>query len=164
MAIEEKADGNLAWGDDYRSIVRRINALTSDATGKVPVGQLGLGTPSSANFLRGDGQFAAPQLWSTWVTQAWASSLTINASAGVKRIVTATGDFTLQEPSSGVDGQPLWIRIIASGAQRVVTFAAAIKRPSGITSTLTIPSGQRGDIAMGFEAAYGWTVLAAAVA
>ena len=58
----------------------------------------------------------------------------------------------------------MWIRVIASGAQRVLTFAGTFKRPSGITSTLTIPSGQRGDIALMYESAYGWTVLAAAVA
>ena len=164
MAIPEKADGNQSWGNDYRAIVRRINALTNDATSKVPPAQLGLGTPTASTFLRGDGQYATPPTWSPWVDQAWAASLTINASAGTRRKILATGDFTLQEPASGADGQPLWIRVTPSGAQRVVTLASALRRPSFIPSTLTVPLGQRGDIAMVFESSFGWTVLAAAAA
>jgi hypothetical protein len=98
------------------------------------------------------------------VVQAYASSLTPNAAAGNYRIVTATGNFTLQEPSSGVDGQMWRLRVIASGAQRIVTFATALYRPSHIGTTLTIPSGRRGDIGMLYETGDGWTVLAAQAA
>ena len=100
----------------------------------------------------------------TPIVQAYASSLTINATVGNSRIVTATGDLTLNAPASGTDGQMLRVRVIASGAQRVVTFAAALKRPSSMASTLTIPSGLRGDVGLAYESAYGWTVLAAQVA
>jgi hypothetical protein len=107
---------------------------------------------------------AVPQVRDVPQVQAYASSLTINATAGNSRIVTAVGNLTLNEPSSGADGQLLRVRVIASGAQRVVTFASGLKRPSGMASTLTIASGLRGDVGLYFESAYGWTVLAAQVA
>ena len=75
--------------------------------------------------------------------------------------MTATGNVLLNEPSSGADGQLLLFRVIASGAQRVITFNAALKRPTSIASTLTIPSGQRGTVGLIFESTYGWTVTTA---
>lgn len=107
---------------------------------------------------------SSPQVRDVPVTQAYAASLTLNATAGNSRICTATGDLTLNEPTGGADGQVLLLRVIASGAQRVVTLASAFKRPSGIASTLTIANGLRGDIGLYYEAAYGWTVRAAQVA
>ena len=104
---------------------------------------------------------AAPQVRDVPVIQPYAASLTLNATAGNNQLVTATGNLTLNEPALGVDGQWLRLRVIASGAQRVVTFVAALHRPSSIASTLTIPSGARGDIGLYFESAYGWTVTTA---
>lgn len=98
------------------------------------------------------------------VVQTYAASLTLNAVAGSSRVVTATGNITLNDPTGGTDGQLLRLRVIASGAQRVVSFAASLKRPSGMASTLTIASGLRGDIGLAYESGYGWTVLAAQVA
>lgn len=92
---------------------------------------------------------------------AYAASLTPDASQGNYRVVTATGDSTLNPPTNGVDGQMLRLRFIASGAARTVAFAAGLRRPSSIASTLAIPSGRRGDVGLLFEAADGWTVLAA---
>jgi hypothetical protein len=43
----------------------------------------------------------------------------------------------------------------------VVTFGAALKRPTSIASTLTIASGQRGVIGLYYEGTYGWTVMTA---
>ena len=105
-----------------------------------------------------------PQVRDAPITQAYSASLTLNAAAGNNRIVTATGNLTLNDPANAVDGQLLRLRVIASGASRVVTFAASLKRPSAMASTLTIASGLRGDIGLYYEAAYGWTVLAAQVA
>lgn len=107
---------------------------------------------------------AAPQVRDTPVTVAYASSLTLNATAGNSRICTATGDLTLNVPASGADGQVIRLRVIGSGGSRVVTFAAGLKRPSGIASTLTVGSGLRGDVLLAYESAYGWTVLAAVAA
>ena len=104
---------------------------------------------------------AAPQVRDVPVVQAFAPSLTLNAAAGNSRITTATANMTLNEPTGGSDGQLLTLKVIASGAQRVVTFAAALKRPASIASTLTIASGQRGTVGLSFESAYGWTVVTA---
>jgi hypothetical protein len=115
-------------------------------------------------IIAGSVALSAPQVRDAPVVQAYAASLTLNAAAGNNRICTATGNLTLNEPANGVDGQSLLLRVIASGAQRVVTFAAALKRPTAIASTMTIFAGQRGDIGLYYEAAYGWTVRAAQVA
>jgi hypothetical protein len=60
VAIPSKADGATDWGNDYRAIVARVNALTNDATQKVPVAQLGAGSATSTTFLRGDNTWAVP--------------------------------------------------------------------------------------------------------
>jgi hypothetical protein len=104
---------------------------------------------------------AAPQVRDIPLVQAYAASLTLNAAAGNNRIMTATGSVTLNEPANGQDGQLLRLTVIASGAQRVVTFNAALKRPSSIVQTLTIASGQRGHIGLSYESTYGWTVMCA---
>lgn len=95
------------------------------------------------------------------VALTYAASLTPDATAGNYRVVTATGNATLNPPTNGADGQMLRVRFIASGAARTVTFAAGFKRPASIASTLVIPSGLRGDVGLLYEAADGWTVLAA---
>lgn len=92
----------------------------------------------------------------------YAASLTPVASDGNYRTVTMTGDMTLNPPTSPADGQMWRIRCIASGAQRTVTLAAGLKRPSHIASTLVVASGGRGDIGLLYETAFSaWTVLAA---
>lgn len=106
---------------------------------------------------------AAPQVRDVPVVQAFATSLTLNAAAGNSRICTATANFTLNDPANGVDGQLLRLRVIASGAQRVLTFAGTLRRPAAMASTLTIPISGRGDIGLYYESAYGWSVLAAQV-
>jgi hypothetical protein len=104
---------------------------------------------------------AAPQVRDVPVVVPYAASATLNATAGNNQIMTATGNVLLNEPASGADGQWLHLRVIASGAQRVVTFGSALKRPSSIASTLTVPSGQRGVCGLYFESIYGWTVTTA---
>lgn len=104
---------------------------------------------------------AAPQVRDVPVVVPYAASATLNATAGNNLLMTATGNVLLNEPASGVDGQWLHLRLVASGAQRVVTFGAALKRPTSIASTLTIPASQRGVVGLYYEAAYGWTVMTA---
>lgn len=103
----------------------------------------------------------APQVRDVPVVVPYAGSVTPNAAAGNNQLMTATGNLTLNEPANGVDGQWLQLRVIASGAQRVVSFVAPLRRPSSIASTLTIPASQRGTIGMYYEATYGWTITTA---
>jgi len=104
---------------------------------------------------------AAPQVRDVPVVAPYAASATLNAAAGNNQLMTATGNVLLNEPANGADGQWLHLRVIASGAQRVITFNAALKRPSSIASTLTVPASQRGTVGLYFESAYGWTVTTA---
>lgn len=94
-------------------------------------------------------------------TLAYAASLTPVASDGNYQVCTLTGDPVLNPPTGGADGQLLRIRFIASAADRTVTLASGLRRPSTIGSTLVIVSGKRGDVGLAFEAADGWTVVAA---
>lgn len=57
---------------------------------------------------------------------------------------TLTGDATLNVPTNGAAGQVVQGAVLASGAQRVLTFHASLGRLTGIGSTLTIPSGKVG--------------------
>lgn len=140
--------------------------LVAAASTDINTVQLTFATAPAANQFRytiiaKSAVLGAPQVRDVPAVQPYAASLTINAAGGNNRVITATGNLTLNEPASGVDGQLLMVRVIASGAQRVVTFAATIKRPTSIVSTLTIPAGQRGNIGLSYESAYGWTVMCA---
>jgi hypothetical protein len=140
--------------------------LVAAASTDINTVQLTFAFPPNANQYRytivaKSAVLAAPQVRDIPVVQPYASSLTLNATAGNNRICTATGNITLNEPTGGADGQLIMLRVIASGAQRVVTFGAALKRPGSIASSLTVPSGQRGTVGLYFESTYGWTVTTA---
>lgn len=86
------------------------------------------------------------------------------SSGGNNRNVTATGDVTINEPTNGSDGQVLQWTILASGAQRTVTFHANNDRLTGVNSSYAVPSGK----VLRFSHRYtgllsGWIVEAAAV-
>lgn len=97
------------------------------------------------------------------VSLTFATPITWSAGAGGYRVCTMTDAATLNIPSGGTDGQRIWLRFIASGGSRTLTFHADYKRPSSIANTLVIPSGNRGDVGLHYETAYGWTVAAAQV-
>jgi hypothetical protein len=101
---------------------------------------------------------------------------TVSASAGVIAIDASTAgnnlntslsaDATLNVPTNGVDGQVLQGSVLASAAQRVLTFHASYGRLGSITNTLTIPSGKIGRYAVRRTDVTGsavWIVEAASV-
>lgn len=57
---------------------------------------------------------------------------------------TLTGDATLNVPTNGSAGQVIQGAVLASGAQRTLTFHASFGRLTGIASTLVIASGKVG--------------------
>lgn len=61
---------------------------------------------------------------------------------------TLTGDATLNVPTNGSNTQILQGIVLASGAQRVLTFHASLGRLTAIANTLTIPSGKVGRYAL----------------
>lgn len=106
-------------------------------------------------------QVVGPALVVAPVSLAYAASLTPDARAGSYRVCTLTGDATLNPPTNPVDGQQWVGRFIASGAQRVLTLAGGLRRPTGIATTLTIVSGRRGEVALAYETAdLAWSVRA----
>lgn len=101
---------------------------------------------------------------------------TVSASAGVIAVdastagnnlnTTLSADATLNVPSNGVDGQVLQGSVLASTAQRILTFHASYGRLTNIGATLTIPSGKVGRYAIRRTDVTGsavWLVEAAAV-
>ena len=72
-------------------------------------------------------QAAAP------VTVTYATSVTLDASLGCVFRVTATGDLTVTDIITGVDGQLVTLEVFASGAARVVTVTGGY--------TVTVASG-----------------------
>lgn len=55
---------------------------------------------------------------------------------------TLTTDATLNVPTNGTTGLVVQGIVLASGAQRILTFHASFGRLTAITNTLTIPSGK----------------------
>ena len=121
MAIPAKSDGATGWGDDYRAIVARVNALTDDATGKVPLTQLGSGTPSSGAFLRGDG---------TWIAVTLSDTSTPTAPSS-----PTIGTVTPGAPGSGQVS--VAFTAPASNGGAAITSYTATSSPGGITASGT---------------------------
>jgi hypothetical protein len=80
------------------------------------------------------------------------------------RTTVMTNNMTLNAPTSPSDGQTFRFRGKASGAQRTVTFNAALKRPSHIPSSMAVPTNAFIDVALLYDASWpAWTVMAAHV-
>lgn len=85
---------------------------------------------------------------------------TVNADVGTDWYITATADRVLTI-SGGADGQMVLVDVLASSAQRVITISGATLT-TGMSATLTIPSGKIGTI--GLRRTNGvWRVLAQTV-
>lgn len=67
------------------------------------------------------------------VTVTYAASVTLDASLGCVFRVAATGALTLANITGGIDGQPVALEVLASGADRAVTVTGG--------DTVTVPSG-----------------------
>jgi hypothetical protein len=98
---------------------------------------------------------------------ASAGTISIDANTAGNNIdTTLSADATLNVPTNGVAGQTLQGSVLASAAQRILTFNASYGRLTGITATLTIPSGKVGRYAIRRTDITGsakWLVEAAAV-
>lgn len=72
----------------------------------------------------------------TPVVLTYAASLTINATQGALFRVTATGNLTIADITGGVNGQEITLEVLASSADRTLTFGV------GSPVFTTITSGQ----------------------
>lgn len=76
-------------------------------------------------------------------------TISIDASvAGNNVDTTMSADATLNVPTNGAAGQVIQGTVLASTAQRVLTFHASFGRLTGIGSTLTVPTGKVGRYAL----------------
>jgi hypothetical protein len=109
------------------------------------------------------GLVTAVRVIQTPQTVSYAATVTLDASTGNAFKITATGALTLGVPTNPTDGQMLFVEVLASGAQRVVTLNASIVLTGGIPSTLTITSAQVGVIGLRYSVLRGnvWLCLAA---
>lgn len=94
-------------------------------------------------------------------------TVSIDANAAGNNIdTTLSTDATLNVPTNGTAGQVLQGSVLASSAQRILTFHALFGRLTGIGATLTIPTGKVGRYAIRRTDVTGsakWLVEAAAV-
>lgn len=91
----------------------------------------------------------------------YGASITPDASTSSNFKVVATGSFTLNPPTSPLDGQMVLLEIRASAAV-TVTIASAILLTTGQTATLAVASGKSGFIGLRYSsAAAAWYLLAA---
>lgn len=75
------------------------------------------------------------------IALTYSATLTPNCNDGLSRSVTMTGDQVINAPTNGVSGMILTLKMLASGADRELTFHADIKKPTGATYEATVASG-----------------------
>ncbi len=148
------------------------HSLSHAASGSDPVTPASIGAAvevhqHSASDIS-SGQFASdrmPAVLSAVRTGSGAGNLATDASlVGNNRNFTATGDVAVQAPTSGVDRQVIQYSILASGATRTVSFAAAIRRPSDLVGSFSVSSGQLLRFSLEYSALIsGWILTAVLV-
>ena len=89
------------------------------------------------------GTVTLPRVASTPVAVTYAATTTINAATGTRFKLVATGDLTLAAPTNPVDGQQITVVILASGATRALTISGSIQLTTGLSASVSIPSGKR---------------------
>lgn len=143
VVIEVLASGgtrtiSFASGDTPAVVLsgqRWTGTLRYNATDNVWVLANGSGGSDSASLTGRVGSLERGVL--TPQTVAYASTITLNAALGGLFRIAAIGDFTLNDPTGGTDGQVITLEVLASGAARTVGFA-------GNTATsVVVPSGAR---------------------
>lgn len=75
------------------------------------------------------------------IALTYSATLTPNCNDGLSRSVAMTGDQVINAPTNGVSGMILTLKMLASGADRELTFHADIKKPTGATYEATVASG-----------------------
>lgn len=133
---------------------------TNVSSGTVAVARLGTGTPTNANFLRGDGTFATVINATEFNAGNSATAITLNfATNGPLQKVTRTGSatYTLTAPTYA---GTVMLRLIheATATAYTVTFSPAVKYPSGTAPTWTNTSGAVDIISLYWDGAAWWGV------
>lgn len=110
-----------------------ITSLTADLALKAP-----LASPTITGLL------TAPRVLKTPYTKAWASTLSIDPTAGDSPNVTATAATSMSVSTTGaVDGQMILVSMLASGGSWAITLTGTTFT-TGLASPITIASGKVG--------------------
>lgn len=137
MTTRSVPDNDSNWGADIREVIARKNQLTDDATGKVPIAQLGTGTPSSSNFLRGDGTFAAQagsasqKSWEDLERCVWAASPSTESGLTALSVNASTDD------AGRIQAALNYLNTTYGRGARLIVP----KGTSNVNSAITIPAG-----------------------
>lgn len=165
LAPERIADGSLAPVKVTGTAVTTNDSRLSDA--RASTWATVSGKPTTFAPIIGSGATQAvagndPRLTGPSVsTVTYAATITPNASTGSNFKVTATGNLTLNPPTSPTDGQMVMVEVRASGAARAVTLASGILLTTGLAATLTVASGKSGFIGLRYSSTgSAWYLLA----
>lgn len=96
--------------------------------------QMGTGTPSSSNFLRGDGTWAAPTTSYSTTTSTKTSAYTTTASDDYILVDAAGGAITIGMHAASTATKPVTIKRINSGANNVTIDPNASETIDGATT------------------------------
>lgn len=126
------------------------------------------GTPDGTKFLRDDGTWQVPSTLALTRTVTYSATPNIDPTVPGNRInITATGAITSLAVSGigALDGQVLQLIILASAADRAVTFASSLRTTTGISrGPHTVPSGQILRAAVEYSTlTSAWAILAVTV-
>lgn len=110
-----------------------VTSLTADLALKAP-----LASPTFTGLL------TSPRVLKTPYTKAWASTLSIDPTAGDNPNVTATAATSMSVSTTGaVDGQMILVSMLASGGSWAITLTGTVFT-TGLASPITIASGKVG--------------------
>lgn len=107
------------------------------------------------------GTVTLPRPVSPPVAVAFATTLTIDASAGTRFTTTATADFTVAAPTNPVDGQQITLVVLAQTTTRSATISGSIVLTTGLTSPVAIVAGKKWIAGLLYDGAATAWVLAA---
>lgn len=145
------AAGTAVQGNDARVTADQAAATASIRT--LGTGSLQAAAGNDSRFSDASalttgtlGTARMPNLLSTVRTVAPSGgTISIDANTSGNNVdSTLSGDTTLNVPTNGAAGQVIQGTVLASAAQRILTFHASYGRLTGIGATLTIPTGKIG--------------------
>ncbi|MDP9144356.1 MAG: hypothetical protein M3N43_06620 [Actinomycetota bacterium] len=133
LSRTSSAAGSSASADVVRHDDARLSDSRNPTAHNHSAADINTGTLSAARL---------PLVQDPPVALTYASGLTPDAAAGNVRECTLTGDATLNPPTNPAAAQRIQLSFVASGAQRVLTFASGIRRFTDLAGSYNVPQDQ----------------------